>query len=142
MRTWRASAHSGVYSLVDLRADPIDQAFCDRAVIVAAKFVMCCCCGSDVVPGCLIHRVTLHLNHRTGYYRKLCRGGSDAPIGPGLLDANYRRVPGRDQLGSSQAVSMVVHASGCALTLLYVLLYGFAPAGRKGSQLALTRGPC
>ena len=32
----------GVYSLVDLRADPLDQAFCDRAVIVAAKFVMRC----------------------------------------------------------------------------------------------------
>jgi hypothetical protein len=37
----------GVYPLVDLRTDPIDQALCDRTVIVAAKFVMHCCYGSD-----------------------------------------------------------------------------------------------
>jgi hypothetical protein len=47
--TRRTGAQLGVYSLVDLRADPIDRAFCDRVVMVAAKFVMCCC-GSDLVP--------------------------------------------------------------------------------------------
>jgi hypothetical protein len=55
------SAEPGVYPLVDLCADPIDQAFCDRAVVVAAEFVMSRCCGSDVVPGCLIHSVTIRL---------------------------------------------------------------------------------
>ena len=40
------------------------------------------------------------------------------------LDANYMRVPGRDELGRQPAVSAVVHASGCAPVLLYVLLYG------------------
>jgi hypothetical protein len=49
-RSWRTSAELDVYPLVDLRTNPIDQAFCDRAVIVAAKFVMRCCSGSDVVP--------------------------------------------------------------------------------------------
>ena len=63
---WRAGAQPGVYSLVDLRADPIDQAFCDRTVIVAAKFVMRRCCGSDFVPGHLIHGVTIHLKYGDG----------------------------------------------------------------------------
>jgi hypothetical protein len=31
---------------------------------------------------------------------------------------------GRDELGRSPALSTVVHASGCASLLLYVLLYG------------------
>jgi hypothetical protein len=57
----------------------------------------------------------------------------------GLLDANYRRVPGRDQLGCSQAMSMVVHASGCAPTLLYVLLYGLDTcASRQLGELGET----
>jgi len=55
------SVEPGVYPLVDLRADPIDQAFCDRAVIIAAEFTMSCCCGSYVIPGRLIHSVTIHL---------------------------------------------------------------------------------
>jgi hypothetical protein len=63
MGIWRVSAHFCVYSLVDFRANPIDQAFCDRAVIVAAKFMMCCCCGSDLVPRRLIHGVTIHLKY-------------------------------------------------------------------------------
>jgi hypothetical protein len=62
----RSSAQLGVYSLVDFRADPVNQAFCDRAVIVAAKFVMCCCCGSDVIPRRLVHGVTLHLKILAG----------------------------------------------------------------------------
>ena len=45
------------------------------------------------------------------------------------LDANYRRVRRPDNLSSQQALSTVVHASGCAcqrlcVLLLYVLLYG------------------
>lgn len=39
------------------------------------------------------------------------------------LDANYRRAREPDDLGSSQALSSVVHASRCASLLLYVLLY-------------------
>jgi hypothetical protein len=55
--------------LSNLRADPIDQAFGDRVVIVAAKFLMHCCCGSDVIPGGLIHGITLHLKYRKVYDR-------------------------------------------------------------------------
>lgn len=40
------------------------------------------------------------------------------------LDANYRRALRQDNPGSCQALSTVVHASGCASLLLYVLLYG------------------
>ena len=42
---------------------------------------------------------------------------------PAHLDANYRRVRPADDLGSQQALSMVVHASGSVLLLLYSLLY-------------------
>jgi len=50
-----------VYSPIDLRADPIDQAVCNRILMVAAKFATCCCCcSSDVIPGCLIHGVTIY----------------------------------------------------------------------------------
>jgi hypothetical protein len=56
---------------------------------------------------------------------------------PGLLDANYRRVPGRDELGRQPALSTVVHASGCAPLLLYVLLYGLDtyPSRQLGESL-------
>lgn len=39
------------------------------------------------------------------------------------LDANYRRARRTGDLGSSRALSTIVHASGCAPLLLYVLLY-------------------
>jgi hypothetical protein len=47
-----------------------------------------------------------------------------APGSRASSSPNYRRVPGRDELGSSPAVYAVVHASGCAAALLYFLLYG------------------
>ncbi len=57
--------------------NPIHAALTDPdAVIVGAKLVMRCCCGSDVVPGDLIHSVAIHLNRWTVYYPKWCRGGS------------------------------------------------------------------
>jgi hypothetical protein len=43
---------------------------------------------------------------------------------PDHLDANYQRAPGQADLGSSQALSTVVRASGCTSLLLYILLYG------------------
>jgi len=43
---------------------------------------------------------------------------------PGLLDANYRRVPGRDRLGRQPSLYAVVQASRCSSLLLYILLYG------------------
>jgi hypothetical protein len=46
------------------------------------------------------------------------------PAPPDHLDANYRRAPGSGNLGSSQALPTVVYASGFALLLLYILLYG------------------
>ena len=54
------------------------------------------------------------------------------------LDANYRRARQPDGLGSSQALSTVVHASGCASLLLYVLLYGVdvQVSGQLGQILA------
>ena len=39
------------------------------------------------------------------------------------LDANYRRARRPDDLDSSRALCTIVHASGCASPLLYVLLY-------------------
>ncbi len=47
----------------------INQAFCDRVVIVAAKFLVHCCCGSDVIPGRLIHGITIRLRYWTVYVR-------------------------------------------------------------------------
>ena len=40
------------------------------------------------------------------------------------LDANYRHAGLSVALGSSQALSTVVHAGGCASLLLCILLYG------------------
>jgi hypothetical protein len=39
------------------------------------------------------------------------------------LDASYRRVRGRDELGSRHTSSTVVDASRCAHTLPYFLLH-------------------
>jgi hypothetical protein len=41
----------------------------------------------------------------------------------GPLDANYRRARRTGDLGSSRALSTIVHACGCAPLLLYVLMY-------------------
>src|ERR1019366_7160068 len=50
--------------LVDLLADPLDETLGYRAVIVAAKFVVRCRCGCDVLAGTLIHGEKIHLDYR------------------------------------------------------------------------------
>jgi hypothetical protein len=55
----------------------------------------------------------------------LARRRRACPLSALPLDANYRRVPGPDELGSWRALSTVVHASGCAPLSRYVLLDGF-----------------
>jgi hypothetical protein len=57
-------AEPSVDPFVDLRADPIDEALRDRAVIIAAKFAMCCRCGGDVIPSSLFHGITIHRKYR------------------------------------------------------------------------------
>jgi integrase len=55
-----------VHALVDLRANPIDQTLRDRTIVVATKFAVRCRCGGDVVPGGLIHYITIHLDYCPG----------------------------------------------------------------------------
>src|ERR1035441_8141366 len=57
-------AEPGVHPLVDLLADPLDETLGYRAVIVAAKFVVRCRCGCDVLAGTLIHGEKIHLDYR------------------------------------------------------------------------------
>jgi|CZKW01.1.fsa_nt_gi hypothetical protein len=54
----------GVHPLVDLVADPLDQALSNRAVVVAAKFAVRCRRGGDVFLGKPIHGEKIHLDYR------------------------------------------------------------------------------
>ena len=57
-----AMPESGIDPLIDLRADPLDQALGDRAVIIAAKFMMRCRRRGDVLTGKLVHGDKIHLD--------------------------------------------------------------------------------
>jgi integrase len=54
---------------------------------------MRCCCGSDVVPRSLVHRVTIHLNSWRVHYAERCRG---------IIRRNPCRIKGAGQEQSAE----------------------------------------
>jgi Phage integrase family len=83
----------GIDSLVDLCANPIDQALCDRDVIVSAEFAVRCRRGSDVIMRSLLHGDTIHRKCQRVYYPERCRV-LRGHLAAAWLSRLYQRVSG------------------------------------------------
>jgi hypothetical protein len=62
----RASAKLGFDPLINLCANPIDQALGYSIVIGIAQFAMRRRSSGNVITGCLVHELTIHLDRQPG----------------------------------------------------------------------------
>jgi hypothetical protein len=80
--TLRASAKLGFDPLINLCANPIDQALSYSIVIGVAQFAMRRRGSGNVITGCLVHALTIHLDRMPDPRWDECRRNAAADLAP------------------------------------------------------------